>query len=275
MIFILAIIFFTLGLIIGSFLNVVICRINTQESFLGSFGGRSACMSCQNLLSWYELIPLFSFLSLKGRCLSCKTKISIQYPLVELATGLIFSFLFLKFSASGGQDIFYSNIFPFAITYAYYATTFSLLVVIAVYDLKHKIIPDILSFIFGALAFAGLFFFDSSGFYIHTPSILEFLSGVFIALPFALFWLISGGRWMGLGDAKLALGIGWLLGFASALSSLVVAFWSGAVIGVTLVILSKNSKIRRMGVKSEIPFAPFLVFGALLAFLFSLNFFAL
>ena len=277
MIFILAIIFFTLGLIIGSFLNVVIYRINTQKSFLGSFGGRSACMSCQNRLSWYELIPLFSFLSLKGRCLNCKTKISIQYPLVELATGLIFSFLFLKL-----QDIFYSNIFLFAITYAYYATAFSLLVVIAVYDLKHKIILDILSFIFGALAFAGLFFFNSSalpahawqaGFYIHTPSILEFLSGVFIALPFALFWFISGGRWMGLGDAKLALGIGWLLGFASALSGLVAAFWSGAIIGVTLVILSKNSKIRRMGMKSEIPFAPFLVFGALLAFLFELHLF--
>ncbi len=269
MIFILAIIFFTLGLIIGSFLNVVIYRINTQESFLGSFGGRSACMSCQNRLSWYELIPLFSFLSLKGRCLNCKTKISIQYPLVELATGLIFSFLFLKL-----QDIFYSNIFLFAITYAYYATAFSLLVVIAVYDLKHKIIPDILSFIFGALAFAGLFFFSSSGFYIHTVSILEFLSGVFIALPFALFWLISGGKWMGLGDAKLALGIGWLVGFASALSGLVVAFWSGAIIGVTLVILSKNSKIRRMGIKSEIPFAPFLVFGAFLAFIFDLHLFA-
>lgn len=271
MIIILTTIFFIFGIIIGSFLNVVIYRINTKRSL----GGRSVCLSCQNRLSWCELIPLFSFLSLKGRCLNCKTKISIQYPLVELTTGLIFSFLFLKFFAPGGQDIFYSNIFLFAITYAYYATAFSFLVVIAVYDLKHKIIPDILSFIFGAFAFAGLFFFNSSGFYIHTPSILEFLSGVFIALPFAFFWLISGGKWMGLGDAKLALGIGWLLGFASALSGLVVAFWSGAIIGIMLVILSKNSKIRRMGMKSEIPFAPFLVFGALWAFLFSLNFFAL
>ena len=272
MISILSLIFFVLGLIIGSFLNVVIYRINTNRSL----GGRSACMSCMNKLSWYELIPLFSFLSLKGRCLSCKTKISIQYPLVELVTGLIFSFLFLKF-----QNIFFIDTMIFAVSYVYYAFIFSILLVIAVYDLKHKIILDILSFIFGAFAFVGLFFFNSSGlpaqagFYIHTPSILEFLSGVFIALPFALFWLISGGRWMGLGDAKLALGIGWLLGFTSALSGLAAAFWSGAIIGVTLVIFSKNSKIIRMGMKSEIPFAPFLVLGALLAFLFGLNFFGI
>ena len=269
-------IFFVLGLIIGSFLNVVIYRINTKRSF----GGRSACMSCQSKLSWYELIPLFSFLSLKGRCLNCKTKISIQYPLVELLSGLIFALLFLKF-----QDVFFSNVLIFSFAYVYYAIIFSILLVIAVYDLKHKIIPDILSFIFGALAFVGLFFFNSSSlplasagwaqasFYIHIPSILEFLSGVFIALPFALFWLISGGRWMGLGDAKLALGIGWLLGFTSALSGLAVAFWSGAIIGVTLVIFSKNSKIIRMGMKSEIPFAPFLVLGTILAFLFDLHLF--
>ncbi|OGI95120.1 hypothetical protein A3I84_01145 [Candidatus Nomurabacteria bacterium RIFCSPLOWO2_02_FULL_36_8] len=215
-------------------------------------------------------------MGLKGRCRSCKTKISIQYPLVELTTGLIFFFLFLKL-----QDIFYLNIFLFAITYVYYAIAFSLLMVIAVYDLKHKIIPDILSFAFGALAFVGLFFFDNSLFYIHMPLTLEFLSGIFIALPFAFLWLISGGRWMGLGDAKLALGIGWLLGFSSAFSSLLVAFWSGAIIGIMLVILSrldssrlaKNNKTGKIGMKSEIPFAPFLVLGALSAFLFGLNLF--
>lgn len=278
MILLLSIIFFVLGLIVGSFLNVVIYRLNTKRSL----GGRSACMSCQNQLSWYELVPLVSFLGLKGRCRNCKTKISIQYPLVELMTGLIFASIFLKF-----QDIFSLSTLIFAVTYAYYAIMFSLLVVIATYDLKHKIIPDALSFIFGGLAFVGLFFFHSNGissipsFYWHIPSTLEFLSGVFIALPFAFFWLISGGRWMGFGDAKLALGLGWLLGITSALSGLVIAFWSGAIIGIILVILSrldrallsKNGRISRMGMKSEIPFAPFLVFGAFLAFILGLNFF--
>jgi len=259
MIFLLTIIFFVLGLIIGSFLNVVIFRFNTQRSF----GGRSGCMTCQNTLSWYELIPLISFLVLNGRCRNCKAKISMQYPVIELISGLIFAGIFLKF-----QDIFFLDTLVFSISYAYYVTMFSILLVIAVYDFKHKIIPDTLSFIFGIITFIGLFFFTNFVFYPHIPSILEFLSGVFLALPFAFLWLISKGTWMGLGDAKLALGLGWLLGFSSLLSGAVVAFWSGAIISLILLVFSKKYKI-----KSEIPFAPFLVLGVLIAFLFELSLF--
>ncbi len=257
MVLLLTIIFFLFGAIIGSFLNVVIYRLNTNKSF----GGRSACMSCQNQLLWYELIPLFSFLTLKGRCRTCRTKISIQYPIVEFISGLVFAALFLKF-----QDLFFIDIYGFFVAYDYYAVMFSILLVIAVYDLKHKIIPDTLVFIFGALAFIGLFFF-------HTPDIFNFLSGIFIALPFALFWLVSGGRWMGLGDAKLALGLGWLLGLPFAFSGLVLAFWSGAIVGIFLIMLSKIRKKGKLGMKSEIPFAPFLVLGAFLAFICELNIF--
>jgi prepilin signal peptidase PulO-like enzyme (type II secretory pathway) len=264
MIFILVTIFFIFGLIIGSFLNVVIIRLNTERSF----GGRSACMSCQNKLTWYELMPVLSFLGLRGRCRNCKTKISIQYPLVELATGLIFAALFLKL-----QNIFFISTFLFTIAYVYYTIVFSLLIVIATYDLKHKIIPDILSFVLGVFAFIGLFFFSGNSspiFYWHIPLVLEFLSGPLIALPFALFWFLSSGKWMGLGDAKLALGVGWLLGIGSALSGLVIAFWSGAVIGILLIIFSK-----KYGMKSEIPFAPYLVLGTFLAFIFGLNLFGI
>ncbi|OGI95350.1 hypothetical protein A2917_02175 [Candidatus Nomurabacteria bacterium RIFCSPLOWO2_01_FULL_42_17] len=259
------IIFFLLGLIIGSFLNVVIFRWGTRKSFFESFSGRSACLSCGRQLAWYELIPLFSFLGLKGRCKTCKAKISIQYPLVELATGTIFAFLFFKFS-----DVLFTSAPLFAVTYVYYAITFSLLLVIVAYDWRHKIIPDILALIFGILAFAGLFLFDRSSWF-------TLLSGIFTALPFALFWLLSRGRWMGLGDAKLALGIGWLLPISLALSALAIAFWSGAIIGIIMIILSKSGKIRLLssfrGMKSEIPFAPFLVLGTFLAFIFELNFF--
>src|SRR3989344_5548281 len=251
--------FFILGLIIGSFLNVVIYRYNTKKSL----GGRSACMSCRNKLCWYELIPLISFVFLGGRCKSCKTKISIQYPLVELATGLIFALIFLKF-----QDTMYVDITIFIFSFIYYALMFSLLIVIAVYDLKHKIIPDKLALTLGVLAFFGMFLFTSYGFLPHIPSFLEFLSGVIISLPFALLWLVSLWAWMGLGDAKLALGLGWLLGLSLALSSLVIAFLSGAIFGLALIIFTK-----KYGIKSEIPFAPFLVLGAILAFLFELHFF--
>jgi len=118
------------------------------------------------------------------------------------------------------------------------------------------------------LAFVGLFFFSSFGFNLHIPSILELLSGLLIALPFALVWLVSKGTWMGLGDAKLAIGLGYLLGLSRALSGVVLAFWSGAIIGLILIAISKKHSM-----KSEIPFAPFLVLGAILAFLFELHLF--
>jgi len=259
MVFTLGIIFFVFGLIIGSFLNVVIIRFKTERSF----NGRSSCMTCSKKLAWYELIPLVSFFGLKGRCRTCKTKISIQYPIVELISGLFFTLIFLKF-----QDIFYINTIGFSISYAYYTTMFSILLVIAVYDFKHKIIPEILSLVVGIFAFFGLFFFQDYLFIPHIPKILEFLSGIFLALPFAFFWLVSKGTWMGLGDAKLALGLGWLLGFTHLLSGTVVAFWLGAIVGLILIIFSK-----KYGIKSEIPFAPFLVLGMFIAFLFELQLF--
>lgn len=259
MISILTTLFFVFGLIIGSFLNVVILRYNTQKTL----GGRSACMTCQKELAWHHLIPLFSYIFLKGRCAHCQTKISPQYPLVEFVTGIIFAGLFLKF-----QDLFYINISIFSITIAYYAMMFSLLVVIATYDLRHKIIPNTLALFFGVLAFVGMFFFSGQGFNPHIPSVLELFSGVLIALPFAAVWLVSQGTWMGLGDAKLALGLGWLLGLSRALSGVVVAFWSGAIIGLFLLAFSKKH-----GMKSEIPFAPFLVLGTIIAFLFELHLF--
>src|SRR3990167_8361302 len=101
----LTIIFFALGLIIGSFLNVVIYRYNTGKTF----GGRSKCLVCHKILSWHELIPLFSFIFLKGHCRGCKTRISFQYPLIEFITGLVFAFIFLKL-----ENLFYGPTLGFA-----------------------------------------------------------------------------------------------------------------------------------------------------------------
>jgi leader peptidase (prepilin peptidase)/N-methyltransferase len=187
---------------------------------------------------------------------------------VELLTGLVFATIFWKF-----QNLFYMDVLDFILTFKYYAIMFSLLIVIAVYDLKHKIIPDVLSFVFGLLAFLGMFFFSNFNLNVHVPSLLEFLSGMIVAGPFAFFWLVSRGRWMGLGDAKLALGIGWLLGVPFALSGLALSFWFGAIIGVALILVSRSSKEGRLGMKSEIPFAPFLVLGTFLAFVCELNIF--
>jgi leader peptidase (prepilin peptidase)/N-methyltransferase len=118
-----------------------------------------------------------------------------------------------------------------------------------------------LVFILGILSFIGLFFFHNLGFYPHVPSILDLFSGPIVALPFVLFWLVSSGKLMGLGDAKLALSLGWLLGISRAFSGIIISVWIGAAVGVILVIFSKKHKMT-----SEIPFAPFLVLGAILVF---------
>lgn len=252
-------IFFSLGLIIGSFLNVVILRLNTQKSL----GGRSACMSCQSRLQWYELVPLFSFLALRGRCKTCKTKISMQYPLVELITATIFALLFSKFF-----NLFAMGNLNFPFVYGYYTVMFSILLIIAVYDMKHQIIPDTLSFLFGFLAFVGMFFITPNGISPHIPEISWFIAGFAVSVPFALLWLISRGTWMGLGDAKLSVGFGFLFGLTTLLSGVMLAFWIGAIVGIILIFLKKIA-----GLKSEIPFAPFLVLGLLIAFFWGINFF--
>ncbi|MDQ3076061.1 MAG: prepilin peptidase [bacterium] len=261
----LLIVFSLFGLIVGSFLNVVIYRFNTDRSL----GGRSGCMVCQSKLAWYDLVPVLSFVALKGRCRSCSTKISTQYPLVEISSAIIFGLIFWKF-----QDLFYTDILIFSFTYSYYVTLFSILLVITVYDIKHKIIPDGLAFIFGAFAFVGMFFFDTSSFgsvsvfYPHIPSLAEFLGSFAIAIPFAGLWFFSRGAWMGLGDGKLAIGLGFMLGLGKLLSAAVLSFWSGAIIGLILVAIKRTHNM-----KSEIPFGPFLVLGAFLAFIFELNLF--
>lgn len=221
-------------------------------------------MTCENRLRWFELLPVLSYLGLRGRCRNCKIKISPQYPVVELLTGVVFAALFLKL-----QNLFFWSPWAFILSYAYFAAALSLLVVIAVYDIKHKIIPDSLSLLLGVVGFAGLFFFDINDprvFFPHLPDFPQILSGFALALPFALLWLLSRGRWMGLGDAKLAIGLGWLLGLSRVLSAGILSFWAGAGLGIALVAFSRKYKM-----KSELPFAPFLVLGTILAFFFDLH----
>lgn len=268
--FIYQIFVFILGLIIGSFLNVVILRYGSGISV----NGRSFCMNCNKKLHWYELIPLFSFLIQKGKCRGCKSKISWQYPTVEILTALIFLLIFI-FDLG---EILQSKILLLTTTtnyllfslVIYHWIIFSILTVLTVYDIKHKIIPDKLVFIFIGLSFVGLLF----GF---GPEInkLNFLAGPILAAPFAFLWLISKGEWIGLGDAKIVLGIGWFMGLIDGLSSVILAFWIGSVFGVLLILFSKLHllffKDKNFTIKSEIPFAPFLILGMILVFFFGFD----
>jgi len=256
---------FLFGITIGSFLNVVIYRFNTGFPVVK---GRSMCMSCGHKLKWYELIPLLSYLLQSGKCRVCKAPISKQYFFVELLTGLMFVFIGLHFL----QALFISSLL-FAFLFFIFVFLFSLLIIISVYDIRHKIIPDKLVFIFDVSAFLVIFVnYTTANPLFVLPSVMDLLSGPLFAMPFALLWLISKGKWMGLGDAKLMLGLGWMLGPVLSLPSVILSFWIGAVVSLFVMFLSKKKKIN---MKTEIPFAPFLIIGAFIVFLFNIDIVAL
>ena len=265
--------FFAFGLIIGSFLNVVSLRYNTGVTL----GGRSRCFSCNKHLRWYELIPVLSYVALRGRCSACHSRISPQYPLVELLTGILFAGVYLKFGAL-------LLIGPLSIAFlAYYLMVICLLVVILVYDIRHKMIPDGLVYTFILLGLLKMLFTLSLAAFAY-PNLLDLLAGPILFLPFFLLWYFSKGTWMGFGDGKLAWGIGWFLGLSAGGSAIALGFWTGAIVGVVLLAVGKFLRARKLtrrfpgiaalGLRSEVPFAPFLILGTLLVFFFSFNFFA-
>lgn len=243
------VILFILGAIIGSFLNVVGLRWNSGLTL----GGRSFCYRCGHELRWYELIPILSFILQMGRCRSCRAKLSWQYPSMEIFTGLIFATIF-NFQFSILQNLLL-------------AIVFCIFVVITIYDIRHKIIPDTLVYTTIILSFLVRLLSTSTG--------ADWLAGPVLFAFFALLWVITRGRAIGFGDSKLALAIGLLLGAANGYSAGVLAFWIGAVWGVALVLKSKLFPLLRGGkpitIKSEIPFAPFLILGAWLSLIFNLD----
>src|SRR3989339_1911167 len=241
---------FLFGAVVGSFLNVVILRLNTGQSIVS---GRSKCFTCAKKLKWRELLPIISFVFLRGKCSACKTKISWQYPLVETMTGIIFVLLFQQSQISNLKT---QNFLDFG----FWILIFSFLIIIAVYDYRHQIIPNLFVWIFNGLAFAGLFFALGGGFRILNWNNL--LAGFMLFAFFALLWGVSKGRWMGFGDAKLALGIGWLLGINKGIAAVTLSFWVGAVVGVLLIYLNKS----KYGLKSSIAFGPFMILGTAVSF---------
>ncbi len=256
--------FFIFGAIIGSFLNVVINRFNTGRSI----NGRSFCPNCGQKIKWYHLVPIFSWLFLKGKCDQCHSKISIQYPLVELCTAILFVLLYLNFSF-----LFLDRPIIFYIFYFWIAVIFAILTVIFVYDLKHKIIPDSLSYTFAIMALIQtlvlipILNFGTTLFY------LDIFAGLIFFIPFFLLWYISEGRWIGLGDGKLVLGIGWFLGFISALNAILLAFWIGAIFSVGLLLIDKlKNGQKNITMKSEIPFGPFLILATIIEFFIRIDF---
>ncbi len=252
---------FLFGLAVGSFLNSVVLRLESRESFLL---GRSHCPKCRRQLTFWELIPILSFLVLGGRCRFCREKISWQYPAVELATGLAFALVFLNYFSP--DLLFESKNWSLVIIYFFRDLFFaSILIIIFVYDLRFYLISD--QIIVAALVFIFLFNliliglgFESANYLINL-----LLAGLVGGGFFLIQFLISRGRWVGAGDGRVGLIMGLVLGWPEVLVALVLAYLLGALVGLTLVLLSYKK------MKSQIPFGPFLALATFITLLYGQN----
>jgi leader peptidase (prepilin peptidase)/N-methyltransferase len=262
---------FVLGLCVGSFLNVLADRLPKGEDVLKS---RSHCDYCKHKLRWYELVPLLSIILQQGKSRCCKKRLSVQYPLVELAAGigfvLIYSYqLFLLHQSYGGQaggqaafsfqmDI--QSLLNIVRLISYFVLLSSFLVIF-ISDLKYEIIP-IEMIIVGSVAALGMVFFDVAMVRSNLPAeagnltvLNHFFSAIGAGLFFFGIWFFTKGKAMGDGDIYLASLIGFLLGFPDIIVSLYAAFLTGALVGIILVLGRKKS------LKAHIPFGPFLIAG--------------
>jgi leader peptidase (prepilin peptidase)/N-methyltransferase len=259
---------FVFGAIIGSFINVLALRYKTGLSVAK---GRSKCFHCGTPLKWFELVPLLSFIILGKKCRTCKIPFSWRYFLVEVISGAMFvGILWRQVSLWSVYEVYQYGLIYSALFFVYYAFVFSLLLAIVLYDIRHKIIPNTWVYTFIVLAFAklGLFLYCRQ-FVLLPMDYFDIFAGFIFFFLFASLWFLSRGRAIGFGDAKLVLGIGALLGFVSGLSAIIIAFWVGAVYGVGTILYSHMvGKGKKVTFASEVPFAPFLILGTAVVFLF-------
>lgn len=251
------IIFLILGLIVGSFLNVVVYRINLAENLVT---GRSYCPHCKNKIRWYDNIPVLSFLILKAQCRDCKGKISWQYPSVEIFTGVMFAAVGWKFFDLADVATFPATVFYLGIV--------SFLIAIFVYDWLFLEIPGLVLWPAIGWTIAFNLIFDWSRLSLGSNLLnLSTYSGTLAAFAaFMFFFLmvaVSREKWMGMGDAYLVILLGLIVGWPNILLALMLAFSIGAIIGIVLIALGKKK------MSSQIPFGPFLVAGTFITIFFS------
>jgi leader peptidase (prepilin peptidase) / N-methyltransferase len=240
------ILFFILGAIFGSFLNCMIYRIHKEKSILG----RSFCLSCNKTLEFLDLIPIFSYIFLRGKCRYCKSKFSIEHFLVEFISGSLFAFGYWFFFSSGFWA--YENLIT---SYAFYLLLTFLLSFIFIYDLKYYLIVDV-------VVYVGIFLSIVFNVIIG-KNIFSILYGVILGLCFfGVQYLISKGRWLGSGDILLGVLMGSLLGFKITIVALMICYFVGSIIGVFFLTLKKKK------MDSRIPLGPFIAFATLVCFLF-------
>jgi len=240
-----------LGVVVGSFLNALVWRIHKRISIGGK--ERSQCVHCHHKLAWYDLIPIISWLILAAKCRYCKKPISAQYPLVELANGLLWLVSFWVLSPT--------NLIEFIIVVIWLVAA-SVMLALAVYDIRWMELPDRLVATFGILAFLVTIFNLAIGDQSLYEYINPLLGLIFIAGLFYFLFQISDGKWIGGGDVKLAVGMGLLLGLQGSVMALFIASLLGSIFGLSAIAIFKRDR------KQLIPFGPFLLIATFLVFLF-------
>lgn len=270
----------------GSFMNVLIVRYDPERSFFyfPALLGRSRCPQCKKSLNAWELVPIFSFFLLRGKCHGCRGKISVQYPFIEILSGLVF--LFVPFTLLTFYGISVEAFFLFLAPLWQYAfiglwvLAFLVFILVAVIDVKYYLIPDelnVLILICGAgvswvLSQYGTFLAPFSEYFVRhyallfSPPANAFFShtvGFFVAGAFFLFLvLITRGRGMGMGDVKFMAVAGFLFGWPDILIGIFFGFLIGGATSAVLYVRKKK------GMKDMIPFGPFLVLGLFALFFF-------
>jgi prepilin signal peptidase PulO-like enzyme (type II secretory pathway) len=239
---------FLLGAIFASFTTVIAERVYTGQSWMR---GRSRCNSCRRTLSVIDLVPVVSLIAFRGRCRTCRARIPLMYSFLEAVLGIVFVWGYLSLGLTLSLGLF--------------LLTTTVLLFIVVYDLRHMVVTwwsSVLLLVLGA-AFAIV---RAAGAHLSFVQSTQQLGVVVaVALIIGLFFFsmhyFSKGRWMGLGDAPVAIALSLLVG-AAAVPGLLFSFWIGAAIGIGLLLLRRKSTT----MSSEVPFVPFLALGYLLAF---------
>lgn len=291
-----------LGFALGSFLNVVVIRLHNKQK--GIIAGRSECPKCHALLNAKDLIPVFSFIFLKGKCRYCKSKIDPQYLIVELINGFLLTFITFYLLPTLQLDLLLNLLWPFL----FYTTVIEILFLIALYDFRYTEIPN-------SFSFPLIFFLLISTSFAFTIPLLDSILGAFtififfylqILIPYLLFsikkrnmkymapvlvlpawffiqiisiqnWFneedeaeikIPKGlkEWIGFGDLRIAFIMGLLLGFKFGLIALFISYLIGATFGIVMLIRKKTKK------PNVLPFGPFLAFSTFITLFYGHKF---
>ncbi len=264
MLFLFYLFIFSIGAAVGSFLGVVVDRMVNGESI---WKGRSHCDHCRHKLHLLDLMPIISFFVLKGKCRYCHKKLGWFYPLIEIVTGLVF--VLVTFVIAQGNSYLFSN-GNYVLILLYYFSLVSALIAIVFTDIKYGIIP--FKVVFFASFLTLIWYLLLPALYLSPlelraigaqTNLLNALgTGVVTAGFFFMLFVVTRGRGMGFGDVVYAFLMGFVLGFPIVILALYIAFLSGAVIALGLV-LSGRKKFKG----GTIPFGPFLVFGTLVGLL--------